>query len=224
MSDQKIKDDVVRHYDERVAACSEDQLALKEQRMLPLYEAMKEAADICGETTVGIIGSSTGSLPLFVAKHAKAVVGVDLSKESLRFAEKRARDLGVDNVEFLWGDAEALPIEDDSMDVVLSDCVINLVPDKLRAFGEIRRVLKRGRRLVIADPVRTSASEQVPSELWAGCIAGTIDRKQYNEMLREAGFKKIEIEDITDLARQVFAEHQDRLDSYGLEYVMITAV
>lgn len=221
MKDRKIKEKVEKHYDERVAQFSDEMLALKEKRMRPLYEKVWEFAEIDHQTIVGIVGSSTGSMPLFIAPQAKRVIGIDLSKESLSFAERRTRQMGVTNIEYKKGDAEALPLEDNSVDVVLSDCVINLVPDKQKAFDEIYRVLKADGSLVMADPVRKKPLEETSDELFTGCIAGAVAKEDYRRMLEKAGFENIEITDITNLARKIFADHEEKFDEYGLDYVII---
>lgn len=223
MKNKKIKQQVGKYYDDRIRQFSYEALASKEKRMKPLYEKVSEFAEINPNTIVGIIGSSTGSLPLFVASHAKKVIGVDLSKESLNFAKRRTNQLGVTNIEYKKGDAEALPLEENSIDVALSDCVINLVPDKQKAFEEIYRTLKPGGSLVIADPVRKKPFAKITNEPVGGCIAGTVAKEDYEEMLTKAGFDRIEITNITDLARKVFVGHEDKFDKYSLDYVIIKA-
>lgn len=224
MRDKKIKEKVEKYYDERVAQFSDEMLALKEKRMKPLYEKVLEFAKIDRQIIVAIIGSSTGSMPLFIAPRAKRVIGIDLSKESLSFAEKRTRQLGVTNIEHKKGDAEALPLEDNSVDVVLSDCVINLVPNKQKAFQEIYRILKADGILVMADPVRKKPLQETSDDLLTGCIAGTVAKEDYKQMLEKAGFGSIKITDITDLARKIWAEHEEKLDRYGLDYVIVNAI
>ena len=221
--DGTAKENVKRYYDERVAQFSDDMLVLKEEKMRPLYEKMLEFTQVDKQTIVGIIGSSTGSMGLFVAPRAKKVVGVDLSEASLRFAERRAGQLGIVNIENKLGDAEALPWEDSSIDVVLSDCVINLVPDKQAAFKEIFRVLKENGTLVMADPVKNRPLNDTSDELLAGCIAGAVAKEDYERMLEKAGFDGVETINITDFAKTVFAGHEEKFDKYGLDYVIVKA-
>lgn len=223
MRKEEIKREVEKYYDERIKQFSDEALALKEKRMRPLYEKVLEFVEIDHKTTVAIIGSSTGSLPLFVAPQAREVIGIDLSKESLSFAMRRTTQLDITNIEYKKGDAEALPIENNSVDVALSDCVINLVPDKRKAFNEIYRVLKTGGILIIADPVRKRPLGEISGEPVSGCIAGTVAKEDYMQMLEGAGFENIEITDITDLAKKVFTGHEDKFEKYGLEYVIIKA-
>lgn len=223
MDDKKIKQQIQKHYDGRIRQLSDEELASKEKRMKPLYEKVLEFAEINFDTTVGIIGSSTGSLPLFIAPHVKKVVGIDFSQESLNFAKRRTDQLSVTNIEYKKGDAEALPLEDSSIDLALSDCVINLLPDKQKAFEEIYRTLKQGGSLVIADPIRKKPLAKITNEPVGGCIAGTVAKEDYEEMLTRAGFDPVEITDITPLARKVFVGHEDKFDKYGLNYIIIKA-
>jgi len=223
MKGNMIKEKVRRYYNEKVAQYPEEILALKEIMMEPLYEKILKFAEIDKRSTVGIIGSSTGSMPLFMAPYTKRVIGIDFSEESLSFARERTKELGIKNIEYKKGDAEALPLKDESVDVVLSDCVINLVPDKVKAFKEIHRILKTGGNVVIADPIREKPLQKTSDELLTGCIAGTVTEGDYRNMLREAGFDNVEITDITDLARSVFAQHEEKFDKYGLTYVIIKA-
>jgi len=137
MKGNMIKEKVRRYYNEKVAQYPEEILALKEIMMKPLYEKILKFAEIDKRSTVGIIGSSIGSMPLFMAPYTKRVIGIDFSEESLSFARERTKELGIKNIEYKKGDAEVLPLKDESVDVVLSDCVINLVPDKVKAFKEM---------------------------------------------------------------------------------------
>jgi len=215
---------VEAHYNHRVKQFSDEQLAIKEKVMRPLYEAVLPFANIGSGSTVAVIGSSTGSLPLFVASSAREVIGFDLSTHSLRFARRRTRLLGVRNITYRRADAERLPLEDRSVDVVLSDCVINLTPNKQAVFNEIYRVLRSPGVFVLADPVRQKPLEPVPRDLLASCIAGTVATEDYTHMLAAAGFVKVNVADITELAKRVFASHTATFDQYGLSYVIIQAV
>ncbi len=224
MGTNETKRDVEKYYDQWVKQFTDERLVLKEKMMRPLYEKVIESAEINNQTTVGIVGSSTGSMPLFMASRAKAVIGIDLSAESLRIAERRTRQLGVKNIEYKKGDAEVLPLEENSVDVVLSDCVVNLVPDKQKAFNEMYRILRKGGLLVIADPVRRKKLPlEASCEPVGGCIKGTVTKEEYEQKLAKAGFENIAITNITDLARKVFALHQDKFDKYSLNYVILKA-
>jgi ubiquinone/menaquinone biosynthesis C-methylase UbiE len=124
------------------------------------------------------------------------VVGVDMTPEMIARAKENAVKGGYQNVEFRLGEIEALPVDDESVDVVLSNCVINLVPDKRRAFAEIFRVLKPGGRFSISDIVTYGdVPEGIRQDmaLWAGCVAGALDRQAYLEIISEIGFSDVQV-------------------------------
>lgn len=124
------------------------------------------------------------------------VIGVDMTPEMLSKARANAACNGCHNVEFRLGEIENLPVADNSVDVILSNCVINLSPDKARVFVEAYRVLKPGGRLAISDIVATAElPEHIRSDiaLHAGCVAGASQISELEDMLRAAGFEKIEI-------------------------------
>jgi arsenite methyltransferase len=128
------------------------------------------------------------------------VIGIDSTPEMLFKARDAASKYGYRNVEFRLGEIEHLPVESSSVDVVLSNCVLNLVPDKEVAFREIHRVLKRGGRLSVSDMVATSdkAKDQLhhgDPEEWASCIAGSVTIDEYRELLQRAGFQGISCHD-----------------------------
>ena len=125
------------------------------------------------------------------------MIGVDMTPEMVSKARKNAAHAGFINVEFRLGEIENLPVADDSVDVIVSNCVINLSPEKPRVFREAFRVLKPGGRLAVSDVVATA---ELPDEvrgdleLYAGCVAGASLIDELARMLREAGFADIRIE------------------------------
>ncbi len=124
------------------------------------------------------------------------VIGLDMTPEMLEKARKNAEIGGYTNVEFREGDIEAMPVEDNSIDVVISNCVINLAPDKERVFREIYRVLKPGGRLMVSDTVLTKTLPKKiknNKELLTGCVSGAILKKDYLALLRKCGFFKTTI-------------------------------
>jgi arsenite methyltransferase len=149
--------------------------------------------------TVLDLGSGAG-FDCFLAAQAVGpsgrVIGVDMTHEMLAKGRENAKKNGFNNVEFRLGEIEALPVADESVDVIISNCVINLSPEKSRVFAEAYRVLKAGGRLAVADMVATAP---VPNEIksdWAaytGCMAGASQISEVEEMLRKAGFGKIKI-------------------------------
>ena len=149
--------------------------------------------------TVLDLGSGAG-LDAFIARRIVGaegrVIGVDMTAEMIARARQNAQNSGFDNVEFRLGEIEYLPILSDSVDVVISNCVLNLVPDKAQAFREIYRVLKPGGRFCISDVV---ASQELPdwvsdiAEAYAGCVSGAVPREAYLELIRATGFSQVEI-------------------------------
>jgi SAM-dependent methyltransferase len=124
------------------------------------------------------------------------VVGIDMTKEMVKRANENAKKHGYKNVEFKLGEIENLPLEDNSVDVIISNCVINLSLDKLQTYQEAYRVLKLGGRIFISDLVTEGKlPEEVKNnfEAWAGCIAGALEKKEYLDTIKKAGFKGVKI-------------------------------
>jgi arsenite methyltransferase len=124
------------------------------------------------------------------------VIGVDMTAEMIARARKNARDAGYDNVEFRLGEIENLPVADGLVDVVISNCVINLVPDKSRAFAEVYRVLKPGGRLLISDIVLLRDLPEVIKEsvqAYVGCVSGAVMKDEYIGVIKDAGFSHVTI-------------------------------
>ena len=123
--------------------------------------------------------------------------GLDMTDEMLALANENRRKAGVENVEFLKGEIENIPLPDDSVDVIISNCVINLAADKDRVLREALRVLKPGGRFAVSDVV--TRGEMLPEIrqnvlLWVGCVAGALEENDYRGKLAAAGFEEIEIE------------------------------
>ena len=122
--------------------------------------------------------------------------GLDMTDDMLALARRNAAEAGATNVEFLKGELEAIPLPDNSVDVIISNCVINLSADKDAALREAHRVLKPGGRFAVSDVVRRG---EVPDEirknieLWIGCVAGALEENEYTAKLAAAGFDDIEI-------------------------------
>lgn len=121
------------------------------------------------------------------------VIGLDATPEMIFRARETAKKHSYKNVEFRLGEIEHMPIESHSIDLVISNCVLNLIPDKETAFREIYRVLKPGGRLSVSDMVATEDSRKpIDPDEWAACIAGAITSKEYRGALERAGFREIE--------------------------------
>jgi SAM-dependent methyltransferase len=152
-----------------------------------------------GETVLDL-GSGGGIDVLLSAKRVGPggkAYGVDMTDEMLALARENQRKAGVENVEFLKGEIEHIPLPDHSVDVVISNCVINLSADKDRVLREAFRVLKPGGRFAVSDVVvrgDVPAEVRRSMELWVGCIAGALEQYEYVRMLAKAGFESIDIE------------------------------
>ena len=126
------------------------------------------------------------------------VIGLDATPEMIFRARETAKKYGYRNVEFRLGEIEHMPIESNSVDLVISNCVLNLVPDKPAAFKEIYRVLKPGGRISISDMIATTAARKViKPEEWAACIAGALTLQEYRGVLDETGFTDVRVLDET---------------------------
>jgi arsenite methyltransferase len=152
-----------------------------------------------GETVLDL-GSGGGIDVLLSARRVGPtgkVYGLDMTDEMLALARENQRKSGAENVEFLKGEIEAIPLPDNSIDVIISNCVINLSGDKDRVLREAFRVLKPGGRFAVSDVVtRGAVPEQLRRDvlLWVGCIAGALDENEYRAKLAAAGFEAIGIE------------------------------
>jgi SAM-dependent methyltransferase len=150
--------------------------------------------------TVLDLGSGGGIDVLLSARRvgpAGKVYGVDMTDEMLALARENQRQAGATNVEFLKGTIEAIPLADASVDVIISNCVINLSADKPAVFREALRVLRPGGRLAVSDVVvrgEVPADVRRSMELWVGCIAGALEEREYVAGLQAAGFVDIDIE------------------------------
>ena len=145
------------------------------------------------------LGSGAGFDAFLVAKKVGGsgkVIGVDMTDEMLVKARENARQGGYENVEFRKGDIEDLPVDDNSIDIIISNCVINLAPDKAKVFKESYRVLKTGGKLMVSDVVLTKPlPEELKNdkELLIGCVSGAILKQDYLKLMEQAGFSNIQI-------------------------------
>jgi SAM-dependent methyltransferase len=151
-----------------------------------------------GETVLDL-GSGAG-LDMFVASgkvgETGRVIGVDMTPAMIKKAEENAEKLGIKNVEFRLGDIEDMPVHDESVDIIISNCVINLAPDKGKVFRESYRVLRPGGRMMISDIVlNNELSQSMRDEVstYTGCLGGAILEEEYLQAMRDAGFENVEV-------------------------------
>jgi arsenite methyltransferase len=156
-------------------------------------------ADLHEGETVLDLGSGAGADVLISARRVGTTgraIGLDMTDEMLELARANAAEAGVDNVEFVKGYIEDIPLADESVDVVISNCVINLAADKRKVLAEAARVLKPGGRFavsdVIADPDMDEATRS-DMQQWTGCIAGALTREEFEQALTDAGLSDIDV-------------------------------
>jgi arsenite methyltransferase len=174
-----------------------------------------EFAGIKKGDTVIDLGAGAGN-DVFVARRLTGetghVIGIDMTQEMIDRANINKEKLGVKNVEFKLGDIENLPLADNTADVVVSNCVLNLVPDKQAAFNEIYRVLKPVARFCVSDIVlqgEIPAGLKQSAEMYAGCVSGALQQDDYLQSIKNSGFVNIEIKK----SREIILP-DDVLDSY----------
>jgi arsenite methyltransferase len=160
------------------------------------------------------LGSGGGIDVLLSAKRVSPggkAYGLDMTDEMLALAEKNKAEAGAENVEFLKGHIEEIPLPEDHVDVVISNCVINLSTDKPKVLSEAFRVLKPGGRFAVSDMVFLGDKDKLPPELvssiesWSGCVSGALEKDEYEKLLREAGFEDVSVE-VTHTYEQELAE------------------
>lgn len=172
-----------------------------------------------GETVLDL-GSGGGIDVLLSARRVGPtgkVYGLDMTEEMLKLARANQTKAGVTNVEFLKGDIEHIPLPDNSVDLIISNCVINLSPDKDRVLAEAFRVLKPGGRFAVSDIVvrgEMPGEVQRNLELWAGCVAGALEESDYKAKLERAGFEHVSIEPTRIYTA---ADARDLFDGTGLD-------
>jgi ubiquinone/menaquinone biosynthesis C-methylase UbiE len=156
-------------------------------------------ADLREGETVLDLGSGAGADVLISARRvgpSGRAIGLDMTDEMLELARKNASEAGVENAEFLQGYIEEVPLPGGTVDVVISNCVINLSADKGRVLREVARVLRPGGRLAVSDVIADEDMDEATRAdvaQWTGCIAGALTRAQYERELADAGFVDIEV-------------------------------
>ncbi len=208
-----IHDAVREHYADQArmssSCCGSSNLIYPEQLLTDLPAEVANFSLGCGDPitlaslrsgeTVLDLGSGAGLDCFLAAKQVGEtgrVIGVDMTPEMIERARSGAKRLGLPNVEFRQGYLEDLPVDPDSVDVIISNCVINLSPDKTKVFAEAFRVLKPGGKLAVSDiltdgPLPGNIKKSLSA--WAGCIAGALELKEYRAAMGSAGFTNISV-------------------------------
>ncbi|MFA7228070.1 MAG: arsenite methyltransferase [Melioribacteraceae bacterium] len=184
------------------------------------------------------LGSGAGN-DVFVARAIAGdtgkVIGIDMTREMIDKAKRNNAKLGFKNVEFHLGEIENMPLEDSSADVVVSNCVLNLVPDKKKAFLEIYRILKEAGHFCVSDIVikgKMTDELQKSAAMYAGCVSGAIQEEEYIGIIKDSGFKNIEIKKVKkielpeDLLKEYLSEEglkDFRSNLKGIYSITLTA-
>jgi arsenite methyltransferase len=195
-----------------------------EQELAGLPDSVTEASLGCGNPLVVAdlqpgevvldLGSG-GGIDCFMSARQVGpdgrVIGLDMTPDMIKLARRNAKKMGVSNVDFRFGEMEDIPLPDASVDVIISNCVVNLAPDKEAVFREAYRVLQPGGRISISDIVIDGdlpPSVRVRLDAWAGCIAGALDESDYLSKIAGAGFQQVEV---------VARSHTDLSDANDVE-------
>ncbi|MBL8090070.1 MAG: arsenite methyltransferase [Anaerolineales bacterium] len=220
-TNESIHETVREHYAERIkkdASSGGDDCCSPSNNLYPETLLTSVPADVsntsygCGDPitlaslqsgqTVLDLGSGAGLDCILAAQkvgETGKVIGVDMTPEMIERAQANAKRVGLNNVEFRQGYLEHLPVDNNVVDVIISNCVINLSPDKEKVFKETYRVLKDGGKLAVSDIVTDGElPDNVKQSLsaWAGCVAGAVDAKDYIAMMKAVGFKDISIKPV----------------------------
>ena len=250
-----IHEAVREHYAERIksnaSCCGSDNCCSSDSNLYPadllatLPEGETSVSYGCGDPitlaslqpgqTVLDLGSGAGLDCFFAARkvgETGKVIGVDMTPEMIERAQGSAKRMNIQNVEFRQGYIEEMPVESDSVDVIISNCVINLSPDKSKVFREAFRVLRAGGKLAVSDivtdgPLPDSVKQSLSA--WAGCVAGAVDAQDYISMMQAVGFTNISVTPVffdkeiidsalTDLGDAVELKTVSRDDVYKAVY------
>lgn len=197
-----------------------------------------EYAGIKKGNVVVDLGSGAGN-DVFVARALVGdegkVIGIDMTQEMIDVANRNKKKLGFGNVEFYLGEIEAMPLDNSSADVVVSNCVLNLVPNKQKAFAEIYRILKPGGHFCVSDIVikgELPMNLKKSAEMYAGCVAGAVQYDEYLKIISDSRFKNVEVKKtkVIDLPDEILREYLSetelklyRESGVGIFSVTITA-
>jgi len=236
-----IHESVREHYAERIknsgCSCGSDACCSPESSLYPLDLLKAVPSDVAGTSygcgdpitlaalkpgqTVLDLGSGAGLDCILAAQKVGDtghVIGVDMTPEMVERAQVNAKKVNLNNIEFKHGYLEDLPVASNTVDVIISNCVINLSPDKEKVFSEAFRVLAPGGKLAVSDIVTDGElPESVRASLsaWAGCVAGAVDAKEYIAMMKSVGFADIAIKPVffdKEIIDTALAGMEDEID------------
>jgi SAM-dependent methyltransferase len=240
-----IHEAVREHYAERIKSsssccggsdcCSTESNLYPTELLASLPEGESTISYGCGDPitlaslqpgqTVLDLGSGAGLDCFFAAKkvgETGSVIGVDMTPEMIERARSSAQRLNIQNVEFRQGYLEDLPVASSTVDVIISNCVINLSPDKAKVFGEAFRVLKPGGKLAVSDivtdgPLPDAIKQSLSA--WAGCVAGAVEAREYTAMMEAVGFRDISITPVFFAREDVDSALDEMKDSAELQTI-----
>lgn len=241
-----IHETVREHYAERIknsnSCCSSDACCSPESSLYPVDLLTTVPSDVastsygCGDPitlasltpgqTVLDLGSGAGLDCILAAQKVGEtghVIGVDMTPEMIERARANVKKVNLKNVEFRHGYLESLPAKNNTVDVIISNCVINLSPDKSKVFGEAFRVLKPGGKLAVSDIVTDGPLPgQIKQSLsaWAGCVAGAVEAKDYIGMMETVGFTDISINPVffdKETVDSALADFKESIDLNGIQ-------
>ncbi len=240
-----IHDTVREHYADRIknsaSCCGSDACCSTESSLYPVDLLTTVPSDVastsygCGDPitlaslkpgqTVLDLGSGAGLDCILAAQKVGEtghVIGVDMTPEMIERAQVNAKKVNLNNVEFRHGYLESLPVDSNTVDVIISNCVINLSPDKSKVFAEAFRVLKPGGKLAVSDIVTDGPLPEVIKQslsAWAGCVAGAVEAKDYIGMMEAVGFTNISITPVffdKETVDSALAEFKETIDLKGI--------
>ena len=193
----------------QTSCCGNTEILYEDEAVFTLPSGVTDISFGCGDpvTLASLVPGQTvldlgsgGGIDCFLAAQKVGptgyVIGVDMTPQMVDRARANQARLNVENVDFRLGEIENLPVADATIDVVISNCVINLSPDKPRVFSEVFRVLKPGGKLAVSDIVTDGELPQSiknSRDAWAGCVAGAVDVRLYTQMIKDAGFNNVKV-------------------------------
>ncbi len=206
-SPRDLKKRVYDSYDKKASSSSiQDVYQRLENLRVPISKLLDEIEIEADGDMLLDLGTGWGVVAIAATKkYGKRffAVGLDFSPACLRLAKKAIKDLGLTNINFILGDSELLPLRDRVFDVVVSQASINLAPNKLKVFSELRRVLKEGAVLAFSDAVKREEINKKSLDLWCNCITGALTTDEYEEITELCNLTIEDVRDLTAVVRDL---------------------